>query len=442
MKTIRYKYDGNRRKYVKSVFDSIFFYFGFFGALWLTCNYVNGLINLQIFYQIKNICLLVLFVLFLVFLIKVINGSMQNKSFSAYIKNLTIQKKLQKELLKSRVAQKLKAEPVIEIPRVQIVREEEKIKISIPKIAGSYETDLDKLAEDVTSGLPSKFVVTTKKVDLDGKNFIFLCEKIDTDLAFCPQSWEQLCQNDYFLVLQNNLKINLSKTPHLAVWGASGSGKSTVLISILAQLVSNTTRVYVIDGKNEFSSFKNFVEEVAVENAEILKLLEEITQIIRKRQKIVAKEVLKTNRIGLTSQDIGLNPVVVMADEVASVLATFDSKDKKKVISYLMQIAQKGRSVGIFLVIASQSPATDVLPSSIREQFATKILLGTASGDIQRMAFGQVATTSEVEKFQGFYMEDGKTIIPQRFYVPNLYAYDLANLETFQKIYDSKKTRS
>ena len=293
----------------------------------------------------------------------------------------------------------------------------------------------------MTGSLPRNYVVTTKKVDLDGKKFVFLCEKIDTNLAFCPKDWEQLCQNDYFVVLQNDIKINLSESPHIAVWGASGSGKSTVLISVLAQLISNSTDVYIVDGKNEFSSFKNFVEQVAVENDDILNLLEEIIQIIQKRQKIVAKEVLKTNKIGLTSQDVGLSPVVVMADEVASVLATFDTKEKKKVVSYLMQVAQKGRSVGVFLIIASQSPATDVLPNSIREQFATKILLGTASGDVQRMAFGETVTTSDVERFQGFYSEDGKTITPQRFYVPNLYENNLANLETFQKIYKYKKAR-
>lgn len=328
------------------------------------------------------------------------------------------------------------------MPRVQIIREDEKIKIVIPKIAGSYENDLDNLAEDVTGSLPRNYVVTTKKVDLDGKKFIFLCEKIDTNLAFCPKDWEQLCQNDYFVVLQNDLKINLSESPHIAVWGASGSGKSTVLISILAQLISNSTDVYIVDGKNEFSSFKNFVEQVAVENDDILNLLEEIIQIIQRRQKIVAKEVLKTNKIGLTSQDVGLSPVVVMADEVASVLATFDTKEKKKVVSYLMQVAQKGRSVGVFLIIASQSPATDVLPNSIREQFATKILLGTASGDVQRMAFGETVTTSDVERFQGYYSEDGQTVTPQRFYVPNLFQYDLANLTTFQKIYEYKKRKN
>lgn len=441
MRTIKYRYDANRRKYVSSVLTSLKFYFGFFLVLWLVCNYVNGIVNIQFFYRVKEISLIILFFLILIIFIRIFLGSVRNKSFIFYVRNLLILRNLQKQLLKSRIAQKLKEEPSIEIPRVQIVREEEKIKISIPKIAGNYETDLDKLAEDVTSSLPSKFVVTTKKVDLDGKNFIFLCEKIDTDLAFCPQSWEQLCQNDYFLVLQNNLKINLSKTPHLAVWGASGSGKSTVLISILAQLISNTTKVYIVDGKNEFSSFTKFVEQVAVENNDILNLLSGIIEIIRERQKVVAREVLKTNKIGLTSKDIGLSPVVVMADEVASVLATFDTKGKKKVISALMQIAQKGRSVGVFLVIASQSPATDVLPSSIREQFATKILLGTASGDVQRMAFGETVTTSDVERFQGYYSEDGQTVTPQRFYVPNLFQYDLANLTTFQKIYEYKKTR-
>lgn len=441
MRTIKYRYDANLRRYVKPVFTSLGFYLVIFLVLWFICNYVNGIVNIQFFYRVKEISLIILFFLILIILVRAVVGSVRNKSFIFYVRNLLIRRNLQKQLLKSKIAQKLKEEPTIEMPRVQIIREDEKIKIVIPKIAGSYENDLDNLAEDVTGSLPRNYVVTTKKVDLDGKKFVFLCEKIDTNLAFCPKDWEQLCQNDYFVVLQNDLKINLSESPHIAVWGASGSGKSTVLISILAQLISNSTEVFVIDGKNEFSSFKKFVEQVAVENDDILNLLEEIIQIIQKRQKIVAKEVLKTNKIGLTSQDVGLSPVVVMADEVASVLATFDTKEKKKVVSYLMQVAQKGRSVGVFLIIASQSPATDVLPNSIREQFATKILLGTASGDVQRMAFGETVTTSDVERFQGFYSEDGKTITPQRFYVPNLYENNLANLETFQKIYKYKKAR-
>ena len=112
-----------------------------------------------------------------------------------------------------------------------------------------------------------------------------------------------------------------------------------------------------------------------------------------------------------------------------------EEQDKKQFLNYLIQIIQKGRSVSIFLVVASQSPATDVLPSSIRSQFSTRILLGSASADFQRMAFDVVATDSDVPRFQGYYMESGKTKQPERFFVPNLFKHNLETVETFEKLY-------
>lgn len=441
MKMIRYRYNPNTRKYVASVFTSLSFYFAFFGVTWLLCNFINGLVNVQIFYQVKVFSTGVLFILAVIFLAKVVKGSVKNKSFFSYIQTILVHRKLQKELLKSKISQKLQEEPVIEIPKVEVVKDGNDFVVVVPKIAGTYEADLDKIAEDVTSSLPKTYAVVTKKVSADKKKFIFISEPISTDLAFRPTNWEQLCKNEYSLTLQQGLEIDLAKSPHLATWGASGSGKSTVLIAILLQLVSNSTIVFIVDGKNEFASFERFVSKVAVENSEIMGLLKHVLSIVKQRQCLIAKEVLKTNRIGLTAKDIGLSPVVVMADEVASVLATFTSKEKKEVVSALMQIAQKGRSVGVFLIIASQSPATDVLPSAIREQFATKILLGTASGDIQRMAFGEAITSGDVEKFQGFYFEDGQTVTPQRFFVPDLYSNNLATISTFEKIYKNRKEK-
>ena len=45
----------------------------------------------------------------------------------------------------------------------------------------------------------------------------------------------------------------------------------------------------------------------------------------------------------------------------------------------------------------TQDPSTDVLPQKIRQQFSTRILLGSANSDIQRMALGEVATSGNVE---------------------------------------------
>lgn len=104
-------------------------------------------------------------------------------------------------------------------------------------------------------------------------------------------------------------------------------------------------------------------------------------------------------------------------------------------------MVQKGRSVSVFAIVASQSPSVDVLPQGIRSQFSTKILLGSASGDVQRMAFGEATTPGNVKKFQGYYYVDGLTIEPQKFFVPNLFKFDLENMDTFKKLYQIGKQK-
>ena len=84
----------------------------------------------------------------------------------------------------------------------------------------------------------------------------------------------------------------------------------------------------------------------------------------------------------------------------------------------------------------TQDPSTDVLPQKIRQQFSTRILLGSANSDIQRMALGEVATSGNVEDFRGFYVSDGLTIQPMKFFVPDLYSNNFNELDSFRKAYD------
>lgn len=275
----------------------------------------------------------------------------------------------------------------------------------------------------------------------DGTSFSFILEDLGTDKTFIPHTVDDLKQDPYFIELQENLTLNLSKYPHVAIWGQTGSGKTTVLMSVIAQCLSNNTELYFVDGKTEFSSFSVFYpkEKIATDNIEVVSLLKHISEIIMKRQKQMASAVQKRKELGLTGFDIKLKPIVVVADEVGSIVASMSSKEKTELVNNLLQIVQKGRSVSVFLVMASQSPATTVLPSDIRSQFSTRILLGSATGDTQRMAFDQVATTGGVAKFQGYYMTSGLTVQPQKFFVPNLYEHDLASMQIFERLYNEKE---
>lgn len=169
-----------------------------------------------------------------------------------------------------------------------------------------------------------------------------------------------------------------------------------------------------------------------------MKLLKHVCDELKRRQKIVAKAVKKQQKIGLRGYDIGLTPIIVVADEIGSAVASMDSKQKKEFLALLTQIVQKGRSVSVFCIVATQNPKTDTtLSSDIRSQFATKILLGSANAETQRMAFdGEVATKGGVERFKGFYISDGKTDeAPLSFAVTDLHTHHLNDLKCFERVY-------
>lgn len=195
--------------------------------------------------------------------------------------------------------------------------------------------------------------------------------------------------------------------------------------------------VRFIDGKDEFSSFKGFypADKIVSDIDPVFEQLEDILAIIKERQQIMADEVQKRQKIGLKASEVGLQPVVLVADEIGSIVALMDSKQSKKFVADLTAIIQRGRSVGVSVIASTQDPSTDTLPQKIRQQFASKVLLGSANSDIQRMAFGEVATAGNIEDFRGFYTCDGLTNQPMKFYVCDLYSHGFNELGAFERAY-------
>ena len=84
--------------------------------------------------------------------------------------------------------------------------------------------------------------------------------------------------------------------------------------------------------------------------------LDDILAIIKKRQKIMADEVQKRQKIGLKASEVGLRPVVLVADEIGSIVALMDSKQSKKFVADLTAIIQRGRSVGVSVMLVRKTP--------------------------------------------------------------------------------------
>ena len=361
------------------------------------------------------------------------------KSIKTHITQKGAERAITKSLLATMSVNRLQNTPHISVPVVRVGASlPSYITVTVEKLPGMYE--LDKLTEDINSSFRGKlgaYAVTSAMVTTDGLFYKFVLEDVGTDKTWRPATMDDIKAEKYIIKLQKGLKVNLSVRAHIAVWGKTGSKKTTVLFGIILQLFSMGADVRFIDGKDEFSSFKDFYpsDKIVLDIDPVFEQLEDILAIIKERQQIMADEVQKRQKIGLKASEVGLQPVVLVADEIGSIVALMDSKQSKKFVADLTAIIQRGRSVGVSVIASTQDPSTGTLPQKIRQQFATKVLLGSANSDIQRMAFGEVATAGNVEDFRGFYMCDGLTNQPLKFYVCDLYSYGFNELEAFKKAY-------
>lgn len=431
-----------RGYYTYGVYHYLNFWIIIFLGIFLLSTYILSAFKIEFVRDIEALSLLGVLFLGIIEIIKILVGSIKSKGFFKYMSSLALERRIRKAFLNTMTLNIVKDLPKIEVPKIKVSFTDDKILVFIQRLAGM--NDAEKIKDNINSAVVGKYrsfaVVESIQAD-DGTSFKFILEDLGTDKTFVPYSIDDLKQEPYFIKLQENLVLSLSKYPHIAVWGQTGSGKTTVLMSIIAQCLSNQTDLYFIDGKTEFSSFSVFYpkEKIATDNREVVSLLKNVSEMIMKRQCQMADVVKKRKELGLTGFDVKLKPIVVVADEVGSIIAGMSSKEKKELVNNLLQIVQKGRSVSVFLVMASQSPATTVLPSDIRSQFSTRILLGSATGDTQRMAFDELATTGGVAKFQGYYMINGLTVQPQKFFVPNLYKHDLATMKVFERLYKERE---
>ena len=239
--------------------------------------------------------------------------------------------------------------------------------------------------------------------------------------------------SSFCLKLQKGLDVDFEKSPGLGLFGRSGSGKTTTLLAFLFQFLMNGAQVCLIDGKNELQILDNLVKR-AYRLDTIMNLLEIAVSELERREALLSEASAQSGRLGLKASEIALNPFIVAVDELGAVMASADSKDRARIVALLTQIALKGRSCGVVLVVSSQFASVETIPNAIRSQLSTKILLGSAPAELVRMVFPQSAGGAKsARQFEGFvFVEGQRGREPARFQVPALgYLQDVTKWVSF-----------
>ncbi|MFA6474954.1 MAG: DNA translocase FtsK 4TM domain-containing protein [Patescibacteria group bacterium] len=207
----------------------------------------------------------------------------------------------------------------------------------------------------------------------------------------------ELLESDEFRQRKTNLTLvfgkdvsgkafvgDLAAMPHMLIAGATGSGKSvcmnTVLISLLYQNGPDDLKIVLVDPKRvEFSMYNDIPHLLTPVITDVQKTINALQWTVNEmdRRYEVLAQAKKRDIAGYNTAhpEQTLPYIVFVIDELADLMATAP----REVEAAIVRLAQMARAVGIHLVLATQRPSVDVITGLIKANITTRCAFSTAS---------------------------------------------------------------
>lgn len=194
-------------------------------------------------------------------------------------------------------------------------------------------------------------------------------------------------------IMGNPRWMEVNKTPHLLIAGATGSGKSvcvnSVITSILMRAKPDEVKLVMIDPKKVELSMYNgaphLLAPVVNDPKKASIVLKKIVEEMEHRYDLLSESGTKNiegyNRLmekKIESGDVSakkLPYIVVLIDELADLMLVA----AKEVEDSIMRITQMARAAGIHLIVATQRPSTDVITGVVKANIPSRIAFTVSS---------------------------------------------------------------
>ena len=180
---------------------------------------------------------------------------------------------------------------------------------------------------------------------------------------------------------------DIAKMPHVLIAGATGSGKSvcinTLISSIIYKSKPSEVKLLMVDPKvvelSVYNGIPHLLIPVVTDPKKAAGALAWAVQEMENRYQIFAKKGVRDikgyNEIS-KQEDTGVLPqIVIIIDELADLMMVA-SKD---VEDSICRLAQKARAAGMHLVIATQRPSVDVITGIIKANIPSRISFAVSS---------------------------------------------------------------
>ena len=205
----------------------------------------------------------------------------------------------------------------------------------------------------------------------------------------------------------------LNKMPHLLIAGATGSGKSvcvnTIICSILMRARPDEVKFILVDPKKveltNYNGIPHLLAPVVTDPKKAAAVLQEVVAEMERRYDLFAGANVRNiegynNYVHKKNGDLPLDEQlevlpfhIIILDEVADLMMVAS----KQVEDCIMRIAQMARAAGIHLIVATQRPSTDIITGVIKANIPSRIAFAVSSGIDSRT----ILDTSGAEKLLG-----------------------------------------
>jgi len=212
---------------------------------------------------------------------------------------------------------------------------------------------------------------------------------------------------------------SLERMPHLLIAGATGSGKSVCINTLIMSLLYTRTpaelRFILIDPKmlelTPFNGIPHLRMPVVTDPKKAAQALRFSVKEMERRYQLLARHGARNiegyNRLNLDpaqNEEPKLPYLVVVVDELADLMALLPTEIEEPI----QRLAQMARAVGIHLILATQRPSVDVLTGMIKANFPSRIAFQVASRTDSRVILDMNGAESLLGHGDCLYLPAGK----------------------------------
>ena len=275
--------------------------------------------------------------------------------------------------------------------------------------SGTKVSKITNLTEDLALALAAQSIRI--EAPIPGKSLIGI--EIPNDISEMV-TFRQIASNSEFTQTKASIAFGIGKDiggrvivadiasmPHLLIAGATGSGKSvcvnTLICSILYKYTSDQVKMIMIDPKMVELSIYNGIPHLLIPVVTDMKkapnALNWAVAEMNKRYKLFAENKVKDLDGYNKKQKEQLPRIIILVDELADLMMV----SPNEVEDAICRLAQMARACGMHLVLATQRPSVDVITGLIKSNIPSRISFAVSSATDSRT----ILDTGGAEKLLG-----------------------------------------